>query len=268
MFNLVQTAHAASEGVSVKLSPYVLGEVFGVPITATMMTVWLTMLVLIVGAIFIKSRLKAVPGKLQSVAEIIIGGVLEQMEGILESKTLARKYFPVVMTIFLFILFMNWIGLMPGVTTIGFFEGYGADKHLIPFFYPPATDLNITIGFALVAFLVIEFAGVTVIGLWKYAGKFINLKFFFKPTFDNFIGIFVGLIELISEIARLLSFSFRLFGNIFAGKILLTTITILVTPFFVPLPILAYEFVVGFIQAAVFALLTLIFIKIATEEPH
>ncbi len=265
MFSFIHIAHAAGEGTAAKLSPYVIGYIGGLPITASMMSVWLTMAFLVVVAFLATRKLQMVPSKGQSLFELVIGGVYEQMSNLLESKELARKYFPTVMTIFLFILTMNWMGLMPWVNAIGWFDG---NHHLTPLFYPPATDLNITIGFALVAFLVIEFAGVTAIGIWKYAGKFINLKFFVKPTFNNFIGIFVGLIELISEIARLLSFSFRLFGNIFAGKVLLGTVMVLATPYIVPVPVLAYEMIVGFIQASIFALLTVIFIKIAVDEPH
>lgn len=264
-FGFIQTAHAA-EGAATKLTPYVVGQLGGLPITATLLSVWLTMTVLVIMAFLVGRNLKTVPGKVQSIFEVVIGGAYDQMAELLESKELARKYFPIVMTIFLFILIMNWMGLMPWVNTIGFYDEH---NHLTPFFYPPATDLNVTIGFALVAFLVIEFAGITTIGLFKYAGKFINLKFFVRPNFNNFIGIFVGLIELISEIARLLSFSFRLFGNIFAGKVLLGTIMALaITPYVIPVPVLAYELIVGFIQAAIFALLTVIFIKIAVDEPH
>ncbi len=255
----INTAYAASEGITVKLAPYVLGEWFGIPITSTLLTVWLTMGLLIIAAVLIRSRLAAIPGGLQNVAELVVGGVYDYMADVLESQTLARKYFPVVMTIFLFVLSLNWIGLLPGVTSIGIYEGHGHESHLIPFFYPAATDLNITIGFAIVAFFTIEIAGVLAIGLFKYTHKFLN--------FSSPLAFVIGLIELISELARLISFSFRLFGNIFAGKTLLLVIMFFV-PYILPVPILAFEVFVGFIQAFVFAVLTLFFIKLATEEPH
>ena len=90
----------------------------------------------------------------------------------------------------------------------------------------------------------------------------------FLVTFTNILGFFIGIIELFSEIARLISFSFRLFGNIFAGKTLIVVVMALATPYLLPVPLLAYELFVGFIQAFIFAVLTLFFIKIATEEPH
>lgn len=255
----IATAYAAEGGIHVTLSPYIVGEFFGVPITATMLTTWLTMLVLVVMAITVRSRLSAIPSKLQSVLELIIESVFNYMSDVLESRTLARKYFPVVMTIFFFILGMNWIGLLPGVTSIGLYEVHEGASHFIPLLYPPATDLNITIAFALISFFTIEMAGVLAIGVFKYAGKFINFK---SP-----LGFALGLIELISELARLISFSFRLFGNIFAGKTLLV-VAIFFVPYIIPVPLVAFEVFVGFIQAFVFAILTLFFIKLAVEAPH
>jgi F-type H+-transporting ATPase subunit a len=265
MLSFVQTAHAAEEGgISIHLAPDILGHVFGIPITSTLLTVWLTMAVLIAIAVLVKSKIAMVPGKLQSVFEMIVGGVFDYMADVLESRTLAARFFPLVMTIFLFVLAMNWMGLMPGVDSIGIHaeaESHGeVVSKFIPFFHPPATDLNITIGFAIVAFVSIELAGVMLLGLWKYGGKFINFK---SP-----LAFVIGLIELLSELARLISFSFRLFGNIFAGKTLLLVIMFLTTPYLLPVPLIAYEFFVGFIQAFIFAILTLYFIKLAIEEPH
>lgn len=258
MFTWVATAHAA-EGISVKLSPYIVGEVFGMPITATLVTAWLTMGLLLVLAFFATRKLSLIPGKLQSIFELLVGGTFDYVAKTLESRALAQRYFPLIMTIFVFILGLNWVGLLPGVTAFGFYEGHGEEAHLIPLLYPAATDLNITLAFALVAFFTIQFAGIAAIGFFKYAHKFIN--------FSSPLAFAVGIIELISEIARLVSFSFRLFGNVFAGKVLIVVVMFFV-PFIVPVPILAFELFVGFIQAFVFAVLTLFFIKIAVAEPH
>ena len=258
MFGLVATAHAA-EGISVKLSPYIVGDFFGIPITATLLTTWLTMFVLMALVLVGTRRLTLVPRGFQSVLELLVGGVYDYTEKTLGSASLARRYFPLILTIFIFILGLNWLGLMPGVTAFGFYEGHGEESHFIPLLYPAATDLNITFAFALVAFFTIQFAGITAIGFFKYAHKFIN--------FSSPLAFAVGIIELISEIARLISFSFRLFGNIFAGKVLLVVVMFFI-PFVVPVPILAFEAFVGFIQAFVFAVLTLFFIKIAVAEPH
>jgi F-type H+-transporting ATPase subunit a len=256
MFSLINTAYAAEEaGIHVALKPYIVGELFGVPITATLITTWLTMFLLVILAVVISRNLKTIPNKLQSVAELVVGGVYDYMSDVLESRTLAMKYFPVVMTIFLFVLSLNWVGLLPGVTSVGL----NHDGHFTPLLYPANTDLNITIAFAVVAFLTIEMAGVVALGTFKYIGKFIN--------FHSPLAFIIGLIELISEVARLVSFSFRLFGNIFAGKTLLVVVMFFV-PYIAPMPLYAFEMFVGFIQAFVFAVLTLFFIKLAVAEPH
>lgn len=256
--NFWNTALAAEEkaGLSVKLDPYVVGYFGDVPVTATLITVWLVMILLITAAYLVRRQLVEVPGKLQSIFELMIGGAYDYVADVLESKAHAQRYFPVIFTIFIFILAINWVGLIPGV---GAFGSYDTEGHLVPWLYPGASDLNITIGLAIVAFFTIELAGVLGIGLYKYAGKFINFK---SP-----LAFVIGFIELISELARLVSFSFRLFGNIFAGKTLLL-VAMFFVPYIVPAPIYAYEMFVGVIQAAVFAILTLFFIKLALEEPH
>jgi len=255
--NLIATVYAAEEpaGLSVHLDPYVVGHIGSMPITSTLITVWLVMVLLLIVAIIIKSRLSLVPGKLQSVFELLVGGAYDYVHSVLEDKKLTNRYFPIIVTIFIFILGINWIGLIPGVGAIGFYDEH---RHLVPLLYPGSTDLNITIGLTIVAFVTIEVAGVLAIGVWKYAGKFINLR---SP-----LSFVLGLIELISELARLISFSFRLFGNVFAGKTLLL-VTIFFVPYILPVPIYAYELFVGLIQALVFAILTLFFIKLAIEEP-
>jgi F-type H+-transporting ATPase subunit a len=256
MFSFIATAYAAEEaGIHVALKPYIVGELFSVPITATLITTWLVMFLLIAGAFFLSRKMTLVPKKIQSVAEMLVGGILDYMTDVLENRKMALKYFPIVSTIFIFILALNWFGLLPGVTAIGLDQ----DGYFTPLLYPAATDLNITIAFAIIAFLTIEIAGVLTLGLFKYAGKFFN--------FSSPLAFIIGIIELISEMARLISFSFRLFGNIFAGKTLLVVIIFFV-PYIMPVPLYAFELFVGFIQAFVFAILTLFFIKLAVAEPH
>jgi len=248
-------AHAASDELTVKLAPYVVGEFFGVQITSTILTAWLTILLLAVLVIVSTRKLKMIPSKGQSIMEVLVGGLYGFVEDTLENKQVAKRFFPIIATIFIFVLAMNWVGLLPGVTSIGYY----VEGHLIPFFYPAASDLNITIAIALIAVFTVEIAGVLALGFWRYGGKFIN--------FSSPLAFIIGLIELVSEIARLVSFSFRLFGNIFAGKVLLLVIMLFV-PYILPVPIMAYEMFVGVIQAAIFAVLTLFFIKLAIAEPE
>jgi len=252
-------AHAAGDSLSIHLAPPILGHVFGIPLTSTMVTSWLTMVVLILVSFLISRKVRLIPGRVQIVAEALVGGVYGYVRDVLESDTLARRYFPLIMTIFVFILSLNWIGLLPGITGFGIMGENHGSHGLIPFFYPAHTDLNMTIALAVIAFFTIEVAGVLAIGLWKYVGKFIN--------FSSPLNFLIGIIELFSEIARLISFSFRLFGNIFAGKTLIV-IAIFFVPFILPVPLLAFEMFVGFIQAFIFAVLTLFFIQLAIQEPH
>lgn len=256
MFSFINTAHAAEGGIHVALSPYIVGHFFGVPITATLITTWLVMIVVLLGAFLIGRNLTLIPKKMQSIAEMLVGGVMDYMSEVLESRKLALKYFPIVITIFIFVLFLNWIGLLPGVASIGLYDEHG---HLTPLFYPAATDLNLTLALAIIAFLTIEVAGFTALGMWKYGSKFFN--------FSSPLAFAMGLMELISEFVRLISFSFRLFGNIFAGKTLIV-VAFFFVPYLVPVPLYAFEVFVGFIQAFIFAILVLYFIKIAVAEPH
>ncbi len=256
---LMQIAHAAEEGIAIHLSAPVLGHLFGIPITSTLVMVWTTMLLLTIFLFVMRSRLALVPGKVQIALEFLIGGAFDYMAQALESRALAQKFFPLIMSIFIFVLALNWIGLLPGVTSIGIWSESHGEHALIPFWYPANTDLNITIALALVAFLAIELAGIAALGLRKYGGKFFN--------FSSPLNFLIGIIELFSELARLVSFSFRLFGNIFAGKTLLL-IAIFFVPFIVPVPIMAFELFVGLIQAFIFAVLTLFFIKLAIAEPE
>jgi len=250
---------AHKESIHIALAPEHLTEIFGVPVTNTAVTAVLVAVGLIIFALLFSRKLKLVPGKFQLLIEGLIGYMLTYMEETLEDKKVARRYFPLVATIFIFVLAANWAGLLPGIGSIGFYHG---DHELVSLMYPVATDLNFTLALAIIAFLAIEVAGVMAIGVLKYAGKFVNFK--------SALGFFIGIIELFSELARLISFSFRLFGNIFAGKILILVVMFFV-PLILPVPLMVYELFVGFIQAAIFALLTLFFIKIAItphEEAH
>ena len=245
------------EGIHIALAPHILFEVAGFPITSSMVAAWVTIIVLVAAAFFIGRNMKLVPGKVQAAVEGVFGFFLAYMEEVLEDKVLARRYFPLVMTIFLYILCTNLFGLLPIIGSVGITKMVHGVPEFIPYVYPSNTDLNMTLALAVVAFIVIEFAGIAALGFFKYFSKFVNFK---SP-----IGFVVGLIELVSEVARLVTFSFRLFGNIFAGKVLIL-VALFFLPYLLPVPLMAYEVFVAFIQAAVFALLTLFFIKIAVTD--
>jgi F-type H+-transporting ATPase subunit a len=245
-------------GIHISLAPPIVGHLWGMPITSTLLTVWLVVLGLAIFAIIFGRSLKLAPGKGQVAIEMTIGFVYDYIKETLDgSEELARRFFPIIMTIFVFILTANLVALIPFVGTIGLHTTEGGHAGFTPLFYSINTDLNVTLALAIIAFITIEFAGITVLGALKYGQKFVNLH--------SVTGFFVGIIELVSEVARLITFSFRLFGNIFAGKVLIL-IALLFLPYLLPVPLLVYEFFVSVIQAAIFAVLTLFFIKIAVSE--
>jgi len=170
----------------------------------------------------------------------------------------ANRFFPLIASIFLFVMLASWAGLLPGVETIGLMKNIDGVKEFVPFFRGGTADLNITLGLAIFAVISIQVYGYKTLGM-KYFKKFFD--------FSNPINFFVGFLELISEFARIMSFAFRLFGNIFAGEVLLAVIAFLI-PIFASLPFMGLEIFVGFIQALVFATLTLVFINIAATSHH
>ncbi len=179
------------------------------------------------------------------------------MEKVLGSREKAERYFPFIATIFTLILFSNWLGIFPGVGSIGLYQVDAGQKVFIPFFRSVASDLNFTIALAIISVIATNVYGVLAKGIGKHISHFISFK---DP-----ISFFVGILEIIGEIAKTISFSFRLFGNVFAGEVLLI-ITGFLAPYIVPIPFLMLELFVGFIQALVFATLTLVFISIAIED--
>lgn len=274
-------------GIEIHLAPSVLGHIGAFAVTNTLVTALTVSLLLVIFAFFAGRSLKLKPGKGQTVLELIITYPYEFVRETLKNDKVAERIYPIVMTIFILALSMNWFGLLPFVGAVGMEaevhhgasyeaaadhgahaeESYGEetatkgeskDHAFVPFFYPGATDLNFTLMLAIVAFFTIEVLGIATLGILKYGGKFI------VNPLRNPLGFVIGLIELVTEFARLISFSFRLFGNIFAGKVLIL-VAMFFAPLFLPIPILAFELVVGLIQAAIFALLTLFFTKSAIE---
>ncbi len=244
-----------SHGIHIALSAEKITDFFGISITNTLVSVWFSTAVLLVLAFVYRAKLKEVPGRLQALFEMLFEYVLSYMEEVLENKKLARKLFPIIMTIFLFVLVSNWAEHLP------FFETLKVHAHgsEVALFKSANTDLNTTLALAIISFFTVEILGVVSVGLWKYLGKFFN--------FSSPLNFAIGLIELISELARLIAFSFRLFGNILAGEVLILVIKYFV-PYLLPVPLMAFELFVGFIQAAIFALLTLYFVKLAIMEPE
>ena len=280
-----------------------------ITIKNTMVATWATIILLVVISFVISRKVSAVPGRLQGLVELVFEFFLGLSDSIAGKD--ARRFFPLVMTIFLFIVINNWLGILPGFGTIGWvespeavihhqeeaaekdgehvdlnsvnlqvFEGTGGivflppgsvdnvttaeefeqnpEKFagqtpgvLVPYLRSANSDINTTLALALVAMFMIHWWGLRTLGIFGHVGKFINFK-------EGPIMLFVGLLEIVGEAARIISFTFRLFGNIFAGEVLLVAMAFLL-PVIGIIPFLGLELFVGFIQATIFAVLTLVF---------
>ncbi|NTW76111.1 MAG: F0F1 ATP synthase subunit A [Candidatus Moranbacteria bacterium] len=233
-------------------------SIAGFSVTNSLLVAVFVAVLLAISTVFLVRNPKQVPRGAQNVIETVFEGLLSFIESITQDRRQARDFFPLVATIFLFVMFSNWSGLLPGVGTVGIHGEHGGHAMLIPLLRGPAADLNMTVALSLIAVISVQVFGVLALGIRGYASKFLVAPWK-KPYV---IGTAVGLLELIGEFAKILSFSFRLFGNVFAGEVLLTVMLSLV-PYFVPLPFLLLEVFVGVVQAAVFSLLTIVFLKMA-----
>lgn len=241
--------------MEISLAAEKIGNIFGMEVSNSFLMTIMVSVFLIVFAIVVSKKLKLVPGKLQNFTELLIESFFSFIISIVGSAKEAKKFFPLVASFFIFILISNWLGIFPGVGTIGFYESGEHGKIFVPFFRSGNADLNTTLALAVVSVFATQIFGIAAIGFFRHFKKYFSLK---GP-----IDFFVGILELVSEAAKIVSFSFRLFGNIFAGEVLLVVVGFLI-PFILPLPFMALELFVGFIQALVFSMLTLVFLKIAT----
>lgn len=245
--------------MSISLAAEKVGELFGFPITNALLASWLVVLFLAAVGLLVRRRIKLIPSGLQNVAEAVVEFLVHLADQVTGDRRQTERFFPLVATMFLFIVTANWFGLLPIFGPLQVHVVHQGHPTLIPMLRSANADLNTTLALALVAVISLQVFGVATIGFVKYTGKFFNFK--------NPVLFFVGLLELIGEVAKLISFSFRLFGNIFAGEVLLIVVGSLVA-YLAPLPFYALELFVGFIQALVFAILTLVFLKMATAEAH
>lgn len=245
------------------------------PITNSYINSTLTMVGFVVFAVLISLALKrsknTAPTGLLNFFESLLETLYQYFDTVTQSRQKTIQFLPLVGTLFFFILVSNWIGLLPGIGSIGRYLVHHGEIELIPLFRPATTDLNMTIVMALISVGVSHFLGIAAIGFLKYFNKFVKvgdlwfaIKSFQPMTIlTAVIEFFVGLLEIISEVAKLLSLSLRLFGNIFAGEVLLTVLAGIL-PFILPLPFMGLEIIVGIVQATVFSMLTLVYLTVAT----
>lgn len=226
------------------------------PVTNTLLNTLLVDIVLISLTLLVYKRLAILPGKFQSIIEIGIENFYNLAESVAQDR--AKKIFPFFMSFFVFILFVNWSGLIPGVGSIGFFHQTDHKKELIPVLRSATSDLNTTFALSLVSAFATHILSVNIIGIKDYLSRYFSL---------NPVNLYVGILELISEITKIISLSFRLFGNIFAGETVLLTVSTIFA-FFFPIPFLLLEIIVGFVQALVFSMLTMAFMAILTTPHH
>ena len=244
-------------------------------ITNTLLSCWIASIVLV--GIFVIGARKArlVPGRFQNFCEIVIEALLRFVQGTVGPGR-ARLLFPVIATIFLFVLINAWIGLLPFYPALGTLVDGKVEVHLLR---PAGTDINMPLALALVSFVFVEYLGIRMLG-FGYFGKFVRVSSLMRGLgalahfrmLDAFQGLldffFVGPLEAFSEFVRLVSFTFRLFGNMTAGEILVLISAFLV-PFVATVGVYGLELLVGLIQGLIFAGLTLVFAAIAmTAHEH
>jgi F-type H+-transporting ATPase subunit a len=234
----------------ISLAAEKIGSIFGFPITNSLLATWVVMVILIVFSFFATRNMSMIPTGIQLIAEMIVGGIYDFFTSVVGKHI--KQFFPFIASFFLFIVVANWFGLLPGVGTVGFYHG----KDFVPLLRGANADLNMTLALAIISIVGIQYFGFKTLG-FHYSTRFINFK---GP-----IDLFVGVLEIISQIADIVSFAFRLFGNIFAGEVLLTVMAFLM-PYIVPLPFMALELFVGFIQALVFSMLTAAFLNVAVSH--
>lgn len=254
----------ASESlIHVAISAEPLFDIFGFEVTNSMVGAVLASLILLAGAWYVTRRATMVPGRMQSVLELPV----EYLANIASASTSRwRSYVGLVIGLFLMILVANWLGLLPGVGTIGLVHHEGGQETLTPLVRPASADLNFTLGLAIITFVTFVWWAIRLHGPIGYLKELVGEPRYMAPLMFP--------IHLISELSRLVSLSMRLFGNVFAGEVLLATMLALTTAavfvlplaFFVPAVFLGLELIFGAVQALVFALLTMTYITMAIAE--
>ncbi|MDD5050175.1 MAG: F0F1 ATP synthase subunit A [Candidatus Pacebacteria bacterium] len=246
--------------LNIEISAEKLFSFMGLPITNGLLTSWIVVILLVIASYILSRNIRKVPKTFQNIVESGVEELVGMMQGVLHSRKKAEKFFPLIATIFTFVLISNWLGIFPGVGSIGFNEVSEGVTKFIPLTRSAAADLNFTLAIALISVVMVNILAIKELGAKIHFGKFFNFK---GP-----IEFFVGILEILGEFAKVISFSFRLFGNVFAGEVLLIIMGAL-APFLAPIPFLMLEIFVGFIQALVFSMLTLVFLSIAVEhEAH
>ena len=248
------------------LAPEVVFHIGSLPVTNTMINAWVAIGIFLVVGILVRSKVSNLPGKLQNFWEYIIELILGYFDQVTADRKKSLRFLPIAGSIFFFILLSNWLGLLPGTGSITVGNNF--------ILRPANTDLNLTLAIALVSIVASHLFGFLTVGIFAHTNKFIQVGTLVKSFKKGPLGIFsaivefgVGLIEIAGEVAKVMSLSLRLFGNIFAGEVLITVITSIVSVV-LPAPFMLLELLVGLIQAGVFAILSVVYMTVASAEPH
>ncbi len=271
------TAGASSEKVSHEATLYAepIFNIGNFTVTNSLLTSWVAVAFVLLIVLFVRLRkLKLVPGKVQNFFELIIDGALNLCDQVTGSRKLSLKIFPISFSLFMFVLINNWVGILPGVGAFGNIVNHDGHDVFIPMLRGATADINTTLAIAIFTVIASNIFGIVVLGLWKGINKYIKIgellkmrNFLKDPTVLVVapIHFFVGALEAIGEIAKVASLSFRLYGNVFAGEVLLASMSALLA-FFLPIPFLFLEFFVGIIQAFIFSMLTTVYFSIQATD--
>lgn len=242
----------------ISIKPEPIFHIFGFTVTNSYLTSLIVIaLFILIAVLYQKEANKIKKNNLYYLINFLLKTVYDLFKSILGDKI--NVFFPLLGAFFFYILLQNWFGLFPGVGSLLIKIKEHGEEIMIPILRGNNADLNTTLTLGLVSIILIQYYSIKYLGFKEYIGKFINLK---GP-----IDFFIGILEIISEFSRVLSFAFRLFGNIFAGEVLMTIIAFLI-PILASFPFLIMEIFVGVVQALVFSLLTAVFLSIAIESHH
>lgn len=251
-------------------------------VTNSLLNSWLVVLIVLVGSVIIRSKLNRIPRGIQNYAETIIEGALNLADSVTGSREKSIKFMPLVFALFIFVLLNNWLGMLPGVGSIGFTANHGGHAVFVPFLRGGTADLNMTLALSIVAVVATHIFGVIMTNAWSHLNRFVGISLIleiprkvfkekdYAAILVNPIKFFVGIVEVIGELAKIASLSFRLFGNVFAGEVLLGAMAAIFA-YILPIPFMFLELIVGIIQALIFSMLTLVFLTVMTtshDEEH
>lgn len=267
-------AHTTEVGHEVTIYAEPIFHIGDFTVTNALLTSWVAVFLIILFSLIIRMKLKTVPGKFQAFIETVIEGAESLADQVTGSRAITNKVFPLAIGIFFFVLFNNWIGILP-VGGLGFIEAGPEGSSFIPLFRSGTADINTTLALSIIAVIGSNLFGIFMVGAWKTLNKYVNIralgaipaKVRKEPTVLLVAPImfFVGVLELIGEFAKVASLSFRLFGNVFAGEVLLAAMAAILA-YILPLPFLGLEIFVGLIQALIISMLTLVYFTIAAQD--